>query len=143
VRFDVTRQADVKAWIDGGPVVMPSRPSEEERANDDLNTDDESFPPNNVGEMYAFDAPGPRSDNALGNVMIYRGNFWEFVRVRFDSLTPAGNVIAGSRASDKFEWHARHWLTKNAHGKWVRKDGSQETDDNDVGLGLITIGDQP
>ncbi len=52
-------------------------------------------------------------------------------------------MISGSRASNYYDWHVRHYLIDKA-GKWRRSTGDEkETDENDIGLGHVELGTIP
>ena len=91
--------------------------------------------------IYVIDGPGI-GIVAGHNGYVSRNNFKEYVRVRFDGITPSGNTVSGSRCSDKVPWHARFDLVKGAGGLWVGNPASPARN-NDVDEGHITIGTAP
>ena len=144
VKFDVTRQSAGKLWLKVGNNwgLEESRtfPTEDEKANDDLYSWDESPSPNASDEMFAIDAPGVGQD-AFGDVLWWRANFREYIRVRFDGTKPSGNSIDGSRCSERYDWHMRHRLLKDGT-KWKRDSGdAPESGTNDIGPTHIEVGD--
>jgi hypothetical protein len=143
VKFDLARQKERKAWAGMGQSpniqwtpLLPNAafPANDEESNDDPFEGDESDCPNNNNEMFVEDVPGINNPNAGSDHYVYRGNYWEYMRVRFDGIDPVGDGIKGSRCSAKYDWHARHWLVKDAQtGKWKRDSGdAQETETNDI-----------
>jgi len=143
VKFDISRQASSKGWaqIEGKWELFKRAddPGDDETANDDKNDFEESSAPNADGEMFEEDAPGADVSPGVSN-FVYRSNFREFVRVRFDGTKPAGNGLSGSRCSDRFIWHCRHsWTNDNG---WARDPGANLNDIVD-GPPLIDIGENP
>lgn len=135
VKFDVTRQKERGAWkIVGntvtslGTVHWPGRTSFSSAAptgaSIDYSNDDDPNPPGGIpnsdndntpqnDHVYSIDGPGFPNNGAVDQV-IYRANFLEFVRVRFDGHTPdrtQGNE--GSRCSGKWPWYVTIWAEKH------------------------------
>jgi hypothetical protein len=90
--------------------------------NDDPHDEDELGPVPGTNDMFSMDAPGSKSDAPVagedGRIDAY--NFEEYVRVRFDGRRALGNVLDGSRASDKKLWHYYATLEVAPTGKWRR-----------------------
>jgi hypothetical protein len=149
VQFDVTRQKERKewfktagSWLQTGDDTFPLMV---ELPNDDEHNNDESPKPTAADNFYVYDSPGHRPRNA-GNSQeyAYKGNFLEFIRVRFDGNRPTGNRVMGSRASAKFAWHGAHRLV-NQGGVWVRSTGDfpEVIGVNSIDPGHIVIGNAP
>jgi len=162
IKFDITRRMEsLSKFFENGKEIEKTRvsmswPSQVEVPNDDAipppgweALDDESKEPTDDDHMYSFDAPGidfgfTRRIPALANCnkITFQGNFAEFVRVDVGNkpIKPAGDVLAGSRSSDYFYWHASHTLEKKS-GAWKRTTGSKKEvkDINDIGEGYIDV----
>jgi hypothetical protein len=110
-----------------------------EQSNDDGTPEerfiDESETPVDNGDFFSYDAPGFDSLNAVEDMRLLQGNFFEYMRVSFNRTRPGGDGVFGSRCSDEVAWHVRHTLV-NKNGLWARSTGdSEETPENGVGLG--------
>ncbi|MGH2730914.1 MAG: TolB family protein [Actinomycetota bacterium] len=136
VDFDITRQTEksIKAFNpDTGEVFIDESekfpdgdiPNDDTGGRDKLDAD-EGIKPTADNFIYVFDAPGAQSPKAPeGARMEWVQDFLEFVRVGFIGGRPKGEVLAGSRASDKVLWHVRHtW--KETKGRWRRTTGNKE-----------------
>lgn len=142
VKFDITRQREGKDWGKNGNLVIESKPvslikdQRVETPNDDGTDEEESEKPDAWGRMYCVDFPGEAGQLATHDVVVWRYNFREFVRVRFDNIRPTLNVEVGSRCSDYYDWHVRHNLIKGKNGIWTRSTGDEkQSDQNDIGPG--------
>ncbi|HRX78750.1 MAG TPA: hypothetical protein P5307_06785 [Pirellulaceae bacterium] len=122
-----------------------------ESANDDTTPDDESNELTASDHFFVVDIPGhPTADPPSDGLQywIWKYNFQEFVRIGIGTR-PSGINPAGSRASDYFDWHARHYLKEFSSFYWrvpVTVNLTRnyvENDYNDVGSGHISIGDEP
>lgn len=129
------------------PVPVPVSLDEDEpfpsgdKANDNVEApnadqDNDNTPTND--HIYSIDSPGRGNREADAEEYIFRANFREFVRVKVDGQQPTGNVLSGSRCSDKKDWHLRiHAINDNGTYK-------QNPDKpNDVDVGHIEIGEEP
>jgi hypothetical protein len=156
VKFAIARQARGKVWQSNGlaPPVLKAEKKfiRDEEVNDDgdpndpNNEGDESPAPTTANHIYVEDAPGTDYE-AFDEFLVWRMNYWEFVRVRFDGVKPSGDTPDGnghgSRCSNKYSWHVRHNLFKDGI-KWSRAGGDDpETDENDIEPDPVTIGDEP
>jgi len=152
VAFDVTRQVEGKAWVDGVEDLNMRRtfPTHDEEANDDRNNSEESNTPAFATRaLFGFDAPGFTTNASNGlTSLVLRLNFREFVRISLNGVKPTGNVVYGSRGSLKYRWHVRHRWRDNG-GVWIRVNGADaptglnEDQFNDIGPDHITVGDAP
>lgn len=153
VRFDITRQTAAKEWLVpsvGNPVPTDNEPfpNQWEYANDDEVPGpgfvrDESIEPDVFGKMYSVDAPGlALGPLGIGSTMFRRFNAYEYVRVSLDGTKPDGNGLLGSQCSPNYSWHSRTTVKMQAGG-WARENVAGTTKVNDIGLGLITLGDAP
>ncbi len=150
VYFDITRRLEGNVWVLDqnqnvlGTAPAPPLPANNETPNDDSHSGDETDEPDPNGVMFSVDTPGwPNTPQGPEEYFVMRGTFEEYVRVGIQTDPDAGNALAGSRGSDKFEWHVRHRLQEQ-NGQWVRTTGDQaESDVNDIGAGRITIGANP
>jgi hypothetical protein len=148
VKFDLTRRKHRGSWYQDGanPVQadIVTWPTQNEEANDDpIPEIDESSSPTATDHMYVEDVPGLGSDVRFADWFIYRGNFQEYLRVRFDNVKPSGNTLEGSRCSPNYQWHGRHKLVPDGT-KWKRSTGDDpESDENDIAPGHITVGTSP
>ncbi|MCS6861781.1 MAG: hypothetical protein NZT92_15865, partial [Abditibacteriales bacterium] len=137
VQFDITRQRMGRITEDGVDrpfpdtvVNWPAGDHRKDSANDDNTQDlDESPEPTNtnnasqLGAMFSIDVPGGSSNARTKQLLIYRYNFYEFMRVSFSPQPPPeGNGQRGSRCSDKIDWHVCHRLANNG-GSWSRTTG--------------------
>lgn len=114
VKFDITRQKNRSQYFQiGSEVFGPSDvafPIKKDLANDDgIQNDEDNKPKNN--HVFSVDSPSAsliQSSNQVappdGTKLVYSGNFYEFVRVRFDGERPTGNNLEGSRCSEKLKW---------------------------------------
>lgn len=159
VKFDVTRQAEVRIWglnLILPSVVPPPDPVPQltygnesfpfgDKANDNVDAtadqpvadrDNDNTPTND--HIYSIDAPGRGTRIANEEEYIFRANFREFVRVKFDGQKPTGNILSGSRCSPKKDWHLRiHAINDNGTHK-------QNTNKpNDVDIEHIEVGEEP
>jgi hypothetical protein len=82
--------------------------------------------------MFSVDAPGVEWDSIGPGEHYYVRRFSaeEYVRVGIN-FRPDGNGLAGSRASDKYEWHVNDTLVDDGTGHWMRDPEGV----NDVGPG--------
>lgn len=130
VKFDCTRQKDARAWklefgewekilSDPWPLI--------DIANDDrgINNDNDNNP-NRNNHIYSIDGPGTPNNGAFDEFVL-RGNFLEFVRVRFDGAVPDA-LESGSRTSDKVKWHCLIWLHKDGVGYAETSDKPNEVE---------------
>jgi hypothetical protein len=88
------------------------------------------------------DAPGFETTPTLApeKMLIYAGSFETFVRIDINSsndIMPRleGDLLIGSRASDKSKWTVQHALKNTGKGDWPfqRTTGDiNETDENNV-----------
>lgn len=153
VSFDITRQAEGRMWtqVEGGtPTLIPEAtrtfPNSNEQPNDAIHNDDESVSPSAQGNIYSIDIPGLQNPQVPDGVDIltFRANFKEYVRVTFNGIRPLGNSVIGSRCSDKYLWHVAHKLEFDAGaftGNFRRTTGdTTETPDNSIGDDHIVIG---
>ncbi len=147
VKFDSARQIEGKEWQEKGgelrEIASFKFPTTDDSVNDDPSDRAETNIPNAKGHLFTVDAPGARL-RATADKEIWRENFREFFRVRFDDIKPSGGTpkrpkIDGTRCSPKHEWHLRH--TWRRRGRiWVRTTGDdKETPENDVGDKHITV----
>jgi hypothetical protein len=146
VEFDVTREIDGQRWEQLSPGgAFTTKPGtvffyeqQNEWPRDDRNDGDESEVATQSNHFYSMDSPGIGVGlTSYGE--IWRYNFREWVRVRFDGTRPSGNQVSGSRCSAKNEWCVVHTL-ENVNGIWRRTTGDQqETDDNQIREGRIDI----
>jgi hypothetical protein len=146
VAFDITRQKRQRFWTITGSTVTSlinapfpagDLPNDETAANDD----NDPTPLND--HIYSLDGPGTGTlawPNAFGDATVTYYNFFEFVRLRLDGTQASGNVVSGSRCSDKAPWHARISLRKNATTALAEQN---PTYPNDVAEGHVTIGATP
>ncbi|MGH7927174.1 MAG: hypothetical protein ACREQV_05215, partial [Candidatus Binatia bacterium] len=166
VEWDVTRRIVAsRNWFldsDGNvldsdtliPTAHPDEPDDDAGAN--LDGDETRSPPGpGFNYMFSFDAPGPKpetnSNPGLVTDIVWRINFEEYLRVNVNGKRPDESGLnadatnpSWSRASGKQEWHARfHVVDQN--GVFVPSTGYQNEaeNENEVGVGRITIGDQP
>lgn len=159
VKFDITRQAEGKIWglnlilptveppLDPVPVDLYADLSfpTGDKANDNVDAtvdqpvadrDNDNTPTND--HIYSIDSPGRPSRDADEEEYIFRANFREFVRVKFDGQQPTGDVLSGSRCSPKKDWHVQiHAINDNG----THKQNSNKP--NDVAVGHIEIGEEP
>jgi hypothetical protein len=142
VKFDVTRQKETLRGgfppgnLNGEPFPASILPND-----DDPNLPDEDVIPKN-GHIYSFDRPQQEFVGvmAAGYSLVYRGNFFEYVRVAFGPagavfrptayITATGNVVdadrAGSVCSTKEPWLARLWAVESV-GSLIKKLGNDST----------------
>lgn len=150
VKFDVTRQIAVKNYgVDGPirPIDEKAFPATDEQPNDDdrgdVNADDvdESDTPTATGHFYSEDRPGINGPEAQYRDEIFRLNALEFIRITFNGTSAEGNVVGGSRGSDKFAWHTRHAWHIDANTGWYRRTtgDAAESAENDIGPGHINL----
>jgi hypothetical protein len=125
VRFDITRQAAAVGWFRTGPheqwrqmswLDSDSKGINYQMPVNDVPNDDQVGRPNfdhdvvpNEGLIQSIDGPGQINDGVNSEVVV-RYNFYEYVRVRFDSVRPDGNSLDGSRCSPKYPWYVRYWV---------------------------------
>lgn len=123
VKFDISRQKESMAWILRSGVWERAEADQNyltpDIPNDDKDNDDEDDQPKN-NHIYSLDnvATGPPADPTVSRV-IQRGNFREFVRVRFDGKK-FDNVnfrLEGSRCSDFVKWQMQEDLNQ-INGNW-------------------------
>ena len=124
VVFDVTRQIIiwVGKWEGAEPWTVLDQtaqyPANDETPNDDDNDADESVRPKQ-SEMFVADTPGGSYAYSLDTGLdgswshyVHRMEAREFIRVRFDSNRPIGNVPNGARCSGKMPWFSwAYWKT--------------------------------
>ena len=127
VKFDVTRQKERSIATRKGTIISaapniywagrtiftgdgPTGVDVDLSTDDIASSDEDNTPKSN--NIYSIDAPGHLNDAAYDEV-IMKINFLEFVRVRFDNITPSGNTREGSRCSVKIPWCAFIWSEKD------------------------------
>ena len=122
--------------------LLAELPNDDDIEEEDL---DETASPTGEDHMYSIDVPGVVPALTFGkSARRLKFSFREWIRVRFDGAPFSGETIAGSRASDMYEWHARHDLEKHGTGFWRRTTGDeQETNVNDIGPGAIDVFGEP
>jgi hypothetical protein len=138
--FDMSRQKETAVWIklnnqwvfdEMSDYSFPSG----DLANDDgTRGDEDNIPMNN--KIYSIDNPKiPLINNPSLTRIVKRGNFNEFVRVRFDGVQfihnfPAAGEydygsIQGSRCSPFQKWKMRGDITRRANGTYIKTAGAQ------------------
>jgi len=155
IKFDLTRQVNARSWTKASaadpwqediapPAVPQLLPTQDETANDDPDDTDESDGADKDGYLYVVDGPGGSSNSLGKQLLVYHSTFREFARVSFNGRRPTGE-LSGSRCSDKFAWHCRHYLGATLGVPvWGRTTGdTAETEQNDVGEGPIEVGTTP
>lgn len=143
MKFDVTRQKNVRVWTIKGAVSklresfdFPNIAGQPDLANDDVGQGDESNSPTN-NHIYVFDSPGPGVGSFVAGAIdqvVERMTFNEYVRVTFDGSQPQGNTNTGSRCSLKQPWHMLMWIQDSGSG-WIERSGKP----NEIKEGEITI----
>jgi len=148
VKFDVSRQraSNVKFEAPAGTwhtVEQTAWPSNDEDANDDSGNVDESKVPNADHEIFVFDPPG--LDNfPLGSVkVLFRANYREYLRVRFDGQRPTSGGDSstwGARCSPKYDWHVIHTLIPDGATMYKRDTGdAAQSASNEIKAGHISL----
>jgi hypothetical protein len=144
VTFDLSRQMENKAWlrdtVSGWTPIPPQTfPANPDEPNDDSHSVDEDLTPRN-DHIYSTDfinIPylGPPADR-----IVKRGNFREFVRVRFDgaAFQNANGQVEGSRCSELIDWQMRGDILKN-QGNWNYSIGGS----NELKSGHTPLGNHP
>ncbi|MCB2092746.1 MAG: hypothetical protein KDF58_14965, partial [Alphaproteobacteria bacterium] len=136
--FDVTRQKKTNTrkiisgsgdFVDGQSENFPWEDQKDnEKANDDsgyntsLGQNDNT--PSPWGMIYSFDPPGYNIldfNNESLAFVVYRATFKEFVRIKIGEFstndpTGPGNIVEGSRASIKNDWHTVFQLRRFSNG---------------------------
>ena len=76
--------------------------------------------------LYSFDnsankikVPGAQSADAHIAFRLTKATFLEFVRVALDTFPVAGDSLAGSRASERYEWHCIHYHKRGPNDNLV------------------------
>ena len=109
VKIDISRQVEFRAWfVDGGEISHTEGlkwPSGDISNDDALDDDEGVAPPNST--VYVVDFPGLKEARAVSEQFILRINANEFVRIRVDDKRPTGNVLSGSRGSNKQPWFSK------------------------------------
>ncbi|MDA1049852.1 MAG: hypothetical protein O3C40_05165, partial [Planctomycetota bacterium] len=94
----------------------------DEFANDDASELDETGPDLSAHDhIFSLDTPG--TDSAAPAILqfwVKEVNFEEFVRIGIGANDPHDNGVSGSRASEKFKWHASFYL-QEINGFWYRR----------------------
>ncbi|MFM9950334.1 MAG: hypothetical protein ACKV1O_20530 [Saprospiraceae bacterium] len=123
------------------PYLFPWEPSmqgqnhqqrDNEFPNDDGGQEDEDvrLPPSEQHPdsllLYSFDnaansikVPGVQSDDDHIAFRLTKATFSEFVRVALDTFPVAGDALAGSRASERYEWHCIHYHKRGPNDSLV------------------------
>jgi hypothetical protein len=159
VKFDITRQKELKYWrrsADGVVDDLPpgkydelSWPQTWEVGNDDSHNSDESAAVLEGGHMFSIDDPRIRDLESPPPLPAEFWQYWhylnfnEFVRVRFDSQRPTGAdpdnptvlIADGSQSSSKIPWHSRVSATWLGPLKWGRMGAG--IGDNKIGSGHL------
>jgi hypothetical protein len=155
--FDITRQRggaywakiryksdNTTRWLE---VEQYALPNNDEEPNDDSHQYDEDNIPTN-DHIYSIDAVGPRTDTApedserVIEEVVSRFNFYEFVRVKFNSdFKNMNGLIEGSRCSPKIKWRSRIRVERDSSGKFKRK--NVDSHDNEIVEGWLEIGSPP
>ena len=140
IKFDVSRQREIAAWVKdnqgwfGNPAgTFPTTPDE---PNDDNHSADEDNTPTN-DHIYSLDNPIVPFLPAPAERTVKRGNFREFVRVRFDgqAFQNQNGTVEGSRCANFQDWRMRGDLS-NSNGVWnLSPGGSNELQGGHVPLG--------
>ena len=165
VSFDIARQAEGRIWVKKQQFTPYEEqegyrkdfPAQDEGVNDDdPNAEgqdiDESSTPTGTATtpnyFFVMDAVGPTNAPPDGGYAVLRSNFREFVRVSFDGQRSSGNIIDGSRCSDKFEWRSRMRVVRqqlpppNPPFIWKRSQ-PDDTNHNSIGPGNVPLGVAP